>query len=238
MHLGEPMIAPAQDPERIVYPAEDDVAETVLHLLIRTFFLALVRRWLALRGVRAFAGSDQFIYWVQGNPHRTAAPDLYVLFGVDPDRVFRSWKVWEEHVVPRFVMEVVSDDVYKDYVTAPMRYADLGVDELVIFDPEAATSPDRVRWQVYRRRAGELVLELRSAGDRVVSEVLDCHLRWVPEGDDRGVVRLGTGVDGDELVPTAEEAERAGHEAERARRIELEEQIEGLRRQLALRGEG
>ena len=41
-------------------------------------------RFLADRGERAFVGADQFIYWVQYEPTRAVAPDIYVLPGVDP----------------------------------------------------------------------------------------------------------------------------------------------------------
>ena len=205
-------------PTPVHYPVEDDVGETLLHLLIRTLLLDLVRRWLAVRGTPGLVGSEQFIYWVEGNPHRCVAPDLYVLFGVDPNLLPRSWKIWEEHVVPRFAMEVVSDDAHKDYVLGPMRYAEIGVDELIIYDPEPETSRDGVRWQVYRRRDGELLLEARSDGDRVASEVLGCHLRLVDHGG-HPLVRLGKGPNGDDLVPTADE------------------EIAELRRRLAAHGE-
>ena len=70
-------------------PAEDDVAETLLHLMIRVLLLELARRWFATRGVRALVGSDQFVYWDRRNPHRVVAPDLYVVLDADPDRSVR-----------------------------------------------------------------------------------------------------------------------------------------------------
>ena len=151
-------------PRRVEYPSEDDGADTVLHLLLRTVLLALVRRWLAMRGTQALAGSDQFIYWVPGDPHSALAPDLYVLFGVEPERLFKSWRVWEEGIAPRLAVEIVSDDVSKAYVLGPPKYHRLGVEELNLFDPEADSSPDRVRCRVYRRRYGRLRLDVRSGG--------------------------------------------------------------------------
>ena len=77
------------------YPVEDQMAESWLHLLVRSLLLLLTRRLLETRGVRAFVGSDQFLYWVRGEPQRVIAPDLYVLPGMDPDAAARSWKLWE-----------------------------------------------------------------------------------------------------------------------------------------------
>ena len=66
---------------------------------------------------------------------------------------------------------------------------------------------------------------------------------WFPTKGGHPLVRLATGPRGDELLPTAEEAERAAKEAERAakeqertRRIALEAEVEALRRRLSGRG--
>jgi hypothetical protein len=48
----------------------------------------------------------------------------------------------------------------------------MGVDELVIFDPESWRSSDRVRWQVYRRQGEDLVIASRHDGDAVESAAL------------------------------------------------------------------
>ncbi len=210
------------------YPAEDDVGETYLHLLIRTLLLHLAQRHLASRETKAFVGSDQFVYWAQGYPHKAIAPDLFVVFGEEPNRPVRVWKTWEEGVVPSLAVEIVSENVRKDYVHGPMQYANLGVQELIIFDPQPGWG--RVRWQVYRRDANaELVLVEKTDADRVRSDQLDCHLRQVVDAHDGLLrVRLATGDTGEDLVPTAEEAERT-------RRVELEAEVAALRRQLAAR---
>lgn len=199
------MRATARHDEPVVYPEEDLVAETYLHMLVRTMLYTLVRRLLDERGEVAFVGSDQFLYWIEGSPQHSVAPDVYVFPGIDGAAAARSWKLWEQARAPSLVVEVVSDDVDKDYVAGPMRYAAMGVDELVVYDPEPARGRDRVRWQVYRRRDGELRLEERGDTDRVRCEVLACWLRVVPDDAGRPLVRLGLGPDGDELFPTAEE---------------------------------
>jgi len=179
----------------------------------------LLQRWLTGRGVKAFVGADQFIYWRQHDAHARIAPDLYVLPGVDPRTRVRTWKLWQDRVVPSFALEVVSQDWEKDYTEAPARYHELGVSEVVIFDAGCDKHSDGVRWQVFRRVGKRgLVRVEASRRDRVRSKVLGCWLRAVGEGRDTRV-RIAVGQRGEELVPTAEEeadAERAAKEAERA----------------------
>ncbi len=243
------------------YPAEDDVPETLLHLRIRTLLYELVRRYLASRGVPALTGSEQFLYWVEGNPLRSLAPDLYVVLGVSPDYDVRSWQTWREGRAPELAVEIVSDDVEKDYEVGPVRYAEAGVRELIIFDP--TEGPGRLRWQVYVRDAeGDLAQTIATTEDRVPCQVLGCHLRCVEGVDGQPRVRLGVGPEGEELVPTAEEAEtaeraekvreraakeaeraakereRADKERERARRLAAEAELAELRKRLAERDGG
>ncbi len=233
------------------YPAEDDVPETLLHLRIRTLLYELVRRYLAQQGVEALTGSEQFVYWVEGNPQRALAPDLYVVRDVPADYDVRSWQTWREGKVPDLAIEIVSDDVGKDYEIGPVRYAEAGVEELVIFDP--LDGPGRIRWQVYVRDArGDLVRTLSTDADRVPCRVLGCHLRWVEGEDGLPRVRLGVGPEGETLVPSAEEAEaferaekdreradkereRADKERERDLRLAAEAELEALRARLAHR---
>ena len=185
------------DPDPTHYPVEDEMGESVLHKVIVHLLWTQVQRWVAGREPPCFVGSNQFIYWVQYAPTRSVAPDVYVLPGVPSDAAPKSWKVWETGVVPSFALEVVSDDVRKDYEESPVRYAELGVRELVVFDPEGATSPDRVRWQVFRRVArGGLSLVERTDEDGVRSEVLRCWLRAVGGGS-RLRVRVSTVPDGE-----------------------------------------
>lgn len=205
----------ADDPT--FYPTEEKVGEDILQTWILELLRPLVERWLALQGKVAFVGADQFIYYRQFDPQKVVAPDLYVLPGVSPGRRVKSWRVWQTGIVPTFALEVVaSKDFEKDYREAVRRYSELGVDELIIFDPDHLLDPDRVRWQRWSKRKGQaFALATTSNADRMRSRVLGCHLRKVGDGN-LARLRLGTGPRGDELVPTAEEAERAAKEAERA----------------------
>jgi hypothetical protein len=216
------------------YPVDDEMGEGLLHLLIRELLRPLIARFLVESGVKALVGGNQYIYWEQYAPTKSVAPDVYVLPGVSPKRSVKSWKVWEEDgVVPSFALEVVSDDPRKDYRIAPQRYEELGVDELVIFDPDADARREGFRWQVFRRlkRRGFVRIETTNA-DRIASRVLRCWLREVGSGEDLRV-RLATGPTGDVLVPLPEEAERAAKEAERAARERAEREVEKLRAEIA-----
>ncbi|MBX3207210.1 MAG: Uma2 family endonuclease [Labilithrix sp.] len=201
-----------------IYPESDDMGEHELQRFIAELLRPMLARFLAARGVVAHAGADQFFYWAPGNPTKRVAPDIYVLPRVRQDIAIRSWKTWETEIVPSFVLEVASDDVTKDYEDNPVLYDELGVDELVIFDPHArpGSRSRRVRWQVYRRIRGRGFVRVEvSQSDRVRSKVLGAWLRAVGTGDAMRV-RLGIGPRGEELVPTEAEEERAAKEAERA----------------------
>jgi len=126
-----------------VYPVEEDVGEDSLPTFILEVLRPLIAALFAQRGKKAFVGSDQFIYWEQYNPRKVVAPDLYVLPGVGPDARVPVWKVWETHVVANFVLEIMSEDQRKDVEESPRRYAELGVRELILFDPEPETRAGR-----------------------------------------------------------------------------------------------
>ncbi|MFO0762531.1 MAG: Uma2 family endonuclease [Byssovorax sp.] len=208
-------LARAYDPT--FYPVEEKVGQDTLQMLILELLRPLVERWYAELGKPTFVGADQFIYYEQFNPKKVVAPDVYVLPGVDPKRRVKSWKTWKTGIAPSFALEVTtSDDAEKDYRDAPDRYAELGADELVIFDADCDKGEDRVRWQRYRRlkRRGFVRVESTNA-DRIEVKTLGCFLRVVGEGDNARL-RIGMGPTGSELFPTEAEAERAAKEAERA----------------------
>jgi hypothetical protein len=218
---------------------EDDVGEHEIQTYILELLRPLLERYLTERGVRAHVGSDQFIYWKEHEPQQCIAPDIYVLPGVSQDIAIDVWKVWERGVVPSFVLEVVGADPYKDYEQAPKRYAELGVRELIVFDP--FPSRTRTTFQIYRRSGRGFRRVQSTDGDRVVSKELGCFVRVV--GRAAGLrLRLATGATGDDLFPTGEEAERTAKEAERtakeaeraAKEAALEE-VRKLREELARR---
>jgi Uma2 family endonuclease len=216
--MGSPhRLRPRSDPTH--YPIEDDLGEGSLQRFIAELLRPLVERWLATRGEACFVGADQFIYYQQFNPKKCVCPDVYVIPGEPPGLDVGCWKLWEMKRPPSFAFECVSTDRDKDYLRSPPRYADLGLDELVIFDPKAGVG--RARFQVHRRLARRgFIRTSETDGDRVHSRVLGCWLRAVGTGESTRI-RLATGPGGADLFPTEAESQQVRAEAEE-RRAELE----------------
>lgn len=125
-----------------IYPETDRMGESELQRLMIELLRPMLARFLAERGDVAHVGANQFIYGVQFAPTRCIAPDLYVFPGIAQSRVEKVWKLWNEVVVPSFCLEVVSGDYEKDYVSTPAACAEIGVSEVVIFDPEASAGSE------------------------------------------------------------------------------------------------
>jgi Putative restriction endonuclease len=212
-------VVEAHAPDPTFYPVEEKVGEDSLQRFVVELLRPLVERYLQAAGKPTFVGADQFVYYERHHPGKVVSPDVYVLPGVKPGRRVKNWKVWETGVVPSFALEVVASvDAEKDYREAPGRYAELGVDELIVFDADFQRDPDRVRWQRYRKLAKRGFVRVESTNaNRIRSRVLGCFLRVVGEGEEARV-RLATGRSGDEIFPTEAEAERAAREVERAGR--------------------
>lgn len=225
--------APKSDRRDItVYPTEEKVGEDLLQRHIVELLRPLIERYLAAKGTKALTGADQFIYFRRGDIRGRVAPDVFVLPGVRPDRVILSWKTWQEKVVPTFALEVVSLDIDKDYIEAPALCRELGVRELVIFDPDFEQDTERYRFQVYRQVGSRGMVRVSVTNeDRVPSRVLGCLLRAVGNGETTRL-RLATGASGDVLFPTEAESERAEKERERTGRLAAEEELERLRAML------
>ncbi len=188
----------------MVYPQTDRMGEHEIQRLIAELLRPMIARYLATRGVVAHAGADTFLYYVEGDPSARVAPDVYVLPGVPQELAAPSYKLWEV-APPTFALEIVTSDALKDYVEAPVAYAELGAKELVLFDPGAKpTSKRRKKFTVFRRVSRGLVQVEATHADRVRSRSLGCYLRAVGTGGDLRV-RLACGANGDELIPTEAE---------------------------------
>lgn len=180
-------------PDPTVYPIDDGMGEDSLVIFIVETLRPLLAELFASRGEQAFVGARQFIYWQQHAPTKFVAPHVYVLPGVAPETRVRNWKVWETGIVPSFALEVISDDRRRTIEDSPRRYAEIGVQEVVIFDPEPETRDDSVRFRVYRRLAKRgLTLVQATNADRIRSKQLGCFLRAVGTGDATRV-RIGLG---------------------------------------------
>ncbi|MEL6182796.1 MAG: Uma2 family endonuclease, partial [Myxococcota bacterium] len=180
--------------------------------------LGIMAAWVRQQGwdERMYVGADQFFKWIPEREHNVmVSPDLYVLEPHPPSPRPYSIKTWlPGHNPPRLAVEIVSQDWRKDYTINPGRYSSLGVDELVVFDPEASRNAvlpgmeserKRVALQVYRRNEhGELVCVARG-GEPVWSEVLEAW--WIVVFTEHGArLCLATEPSPDALVPSPPEA--------------------------------
>jgi hypothetical protein len=136
-------------------------------------------------------------------------PDLYLLPCRPSLDTFSAWPAFQPGVpAPIFALEIVSETNWdKDYVSAPQRYALLGVDELVLFDPMVidGTSPasEPVILQLYRRSLRGTMVRVSSGAGPLFLRSVEAWLHV--EGDELKLCRDQAGRD---LVMTYEQAER------------------------------
>jgi hypothetical protein len=193
---------------------EATVPEHKRHLELRT----LLYRVLGTLASEHSIGSEQFVYWDPTDPARCLAPDAFVHLGV-PDSIFGSWKTWERGV-PEVAVEIVSDS---DASETPwngklQRYQELGVRELVRFDPDEAPS---LQVRIWDRVGGELV-ERTEKQERYLCRSLALYWVVVPARGFPAALRLARDAEGRDLVLTPEEAADRAREAEvRAREAEV-----------------
>jgi Uma2 family endonuclease len=215
MSLAPP---PTAKLEEIQYPSSDGkpMAETPIHVrAIMLLYQALEDVFTALTDV--YIAADMFWYWEEGNPQARRAPDVMVVKGVGraERRSFFSWR--ENGAVPNVIVEFASEHTWREDLFEKRRlYAELGVREYFIFDPEALYL--RPVLQGFRRNEHGLYVPLEPDTDeRLKSEELGLCLRG--EGTMLRLVDAATG----RVIPTREE--RVGQlEAEVARLQALLEQ--------------
>ena len=120
----------------IVYPSCDrePVAETFVHLYAMLVTIEVLTQY--LQGQRATVLGNQFMYYSQGFPRLRVAPDVMVIFDVEPGGR-DNYKIWEEGQVPSVIFEMTSQSTRsKDEVFKKTLYAQLGVQEYWLFDPK------------------------------------------------------------------------------------------------------
>ena len=226
----------ATQPE-IFYPSSDGepLAESYDHLYVIMTTLAML--FAHLKGQQATVLADQFLYYAQGFPRLRVAPDVMVIFNVEPGGR-DNYKIWEEGQVPSVIFEMTSpgtrsrDDVEKKHL-----YESLGVAEYWQFDPRGEWIPEKLRG--YRLQGDEEPVYVPITTDR--SDVL--QLRLVAEDKIIAFYRLDNNV---KLLPLAElnialeqqiaqtEAESQRADAASQRTRELEAQIAQYQQQLGL----
>jgi Uma2 family endonuclease len=205
----------------IFYPSSDGepLAESYDHLYVIMTTLAMLLAH--LKGQQATVLADQFLYYAQGFPRLRVAPDVMVIFNVEPGGR-DNYKIWEEGQVPSVIFEMTSPGTRsKDDVEKKDLYQGLGVTEYWQFDPRGEWIPDKLRG--YRLQGDEEPAYVPITDN--LSQVL--QLRLVVEDKIIAFYRLGDGV---RLLPLEELNLALEQQTQRADRAiqktqELEAQI-------------
>lgn len=196
----------------LVYPVSDGepLAETFDHLYVLLTTLMVLRHYLA--GQQATVLADQYMYYVEGKPNARVAPDVMVIFNVEPGGR-DNYKIWEEGEVPSVVFEMTSEGTQdRDRVFKKNLYEQLGIREYWLYDPKGEWIPERLRGYRLRRDVYEQIEDGRCE---------PLQLRVQIEGNIIGFYREDTGeklLIPDELV--------AALERESAQRRQAEERAE------------
>jgi len=208
------------------FPDSAEMPEGTWHFKLR----ALIYDFLVLAfGEIATIGSEQFVYWDPTNARVCLSPDAFVYFGAKNEH-FRSWKVWERGV-PQVAVEVISGSERElGWDEKLERYLQLGVSELVWFDPETFEHPLRI-WDLVDGELRERGLLQPSAQSR--------HLGgyWLPVAEAGGLtLRLSRDEHGRTLFPTAAEHHADARRAAEAALSAAEQRIAELQAELNRKG--
>lgn len=175
-----------------------------------------------------YIASNIVMYYQQGEPRRHRDPDGLVAKGVVGKHPRRSFRLWEEKVVPCVLFEIASRDTWRvDLKVKPIEYAGLGVKEYFVFDPEGIYLSPVL--QGFRTVKGKPVAMRPATDGSLVSKQMG--LRLVPEGP---MLRLIDQQTGERILTRNERNERSElrAEQERQRAEALEAEVRRLRARL------
>jgi Uma2 family endonuclease len=180
-------------PQALHFPEQEQVPETKLHLELKLLLYQFLKLAFA---ENAQIGCDQFVYFDAANPRVCLAPDAFVRLG-GPDEMFGSWKVWERGA-PHLAVEIISafDARDSNWETKLASYRQLGVQELVRFDPEA----EQGKLRIWDRLEDDLV-ERELSGAPTPSTVLPGFWLLVDDARLGPTLRLSYDEEGRELYP-------------------------------------
>ncbi len=130
-------IVPFPPQTQIHYPESDGkpMAETMKHILVITYLLDVLMAWFKDRA-DMYVGGNNMIYYAEGFPKLSFAPDVYLIPGLDktPRRII---KLWEEKSAPSVIFEITSRATWEVDLGDKMElYAQIGVREYFVYDVE------------------------------------------------------------------------------------------------------
>jgi Uma2 family endonuclease len=209
----------------VEYPESDGepLAESDFQLVWIIYLLDALRYFFRQQEDVYVAG-NLLIYYEEGYPPSSIAPDIFVAFGVGNHKR-KTYKIWEEGETPRFILEILSaSTVLKDRADKKGLYEFLGVQEYFLFDPIGNLMP-APQLQGYHLVNGRYqpapARILTNGGIALTSAVLGLELHIQDDA-----LRLFNRQAGHYLL-TYEEAEAARNDAE-ARIAELEARLRAL----------
>ena len=215
---------PAEDP---LYPSSDGLplAENDWQLEAILDAVGVLRnRYLDRPDV--YVSGDLLIYYEEGSPRKSVAPDVFVVLGAVKHKR-NVYKLWEEPKAPDFVMEVASENTWKeDLGRKRALYAELGVREYWLFDPKDEYFDPSLQGLVLREGTYHALPALVENGARTIrSEALGLDLRA-----EHGVLRFRDLATGRHLKSHVEAMsalaeEKAARRAAEARIAELEARL-------------
>jgi len=211
----------------IIYPESDGkpMAETDVHRrLLSDLIFALDNFFQAQPDV--YVSGNLLIYYVEGDPKKRVAPDVFVVRGV-PKGERRIYKLWEEGRPPEVVIELSSRQTWREDLQMKWQLsAQLGVREYYIFDPEYDYLDQAL---IAYQLEGDQYIEVEVKAGRVRSEALGLELVDTSE-----TLRLFDPQAG-KFLPTTREAAAAHQRAEaaEAEAARLRAELERLRQHAA-----
>jgi Uma2 family endonuclease len=206
----------------VKYPTSDGkpVAETELHLDV-TFD---TRDRLQLRYAddpMVYVGCNMLVYYIERNPRKHLAPDIFVVRGVPklPKRDY--WLIWKEKKAPEAAIEITSSTTAKEDQGEKLRiYREVWkVKEYVLFDPRADyLNPPLQGFRLH----GSQFVRIKPVAGRLPSKVLGLHLECDGER-----LRLYDPIAGEYLATAREKIAQA-----EAAQKQAEAEVEQLRREI------
>ena len=123
-------------PSAVEYPSSDGkpMAENDAQGNAIRYAIGSLRNWFADRP-EVYVAGDLLIYYEEGNPKASVAPDTFVVFGAG--MYFReTYKLWEEPKAPDFALEVASENTWREHEGCSREiYERLGIREYWQYDP-------------------------------------------------------------------------------------------------------
>jgi Uma2 family endonuclease len=222
-------------PEAWVLP-EGTVPESVPHDAAAERIKSVLVAWAARSPRPVWVARNLAIRWLEAQPSIGIDPDVCVL-EPPPDAVqeLASLYLWKPgHHPPPVCIEVVSaHHPHKDYVAIQDRYAAMGTQELIVFDPllvgpHSLGGP--VLLQLWRRNPVGVLERVHFGNTPAFSQVVEAWL--VP---DEGRLEFADDRAGEHRWLNIEGQERAEKERERAARTDLERRLADLQSSIGSR---